>query len=593
LDDIVDPFRVMDDPVQSDNPEMYKGERWIDGAGVHTNSSVGNLFYVILSDGRTGVNQKGDAFEVEGIGEEDASKFIFYINRNYLTETSSYQDYYEACMVGADIYFGGDQDKLNDVSEAWKAVGLPYETSTGDDSYDLVIDSEGFVRTCDWGGLAPLSFTVENVGSIPYDPSEEGFVRISTNLVTGFVRRDFPLDSIIMPGESKTWQVEPFIELIEETIFIDYELRTDDADNGNETFDFIRVSRHNENDLEIEIEQISQKCFSDDYTFNLSISNRTCTSLSEGTSLGLMITDRGGSEVYWSEELILENNLFPNASERLEQVVTIEGLDGFEEFSVQLDFSEDRDNLNNRSVSNIEVLDAIEGEYFNGFDRISDLSKQLQVNAQGSSDPSYFYEGETLFVTTGGFEDPNDPLCVEKERNWEGTPDDFFSPISAEVITCLDFEGEHDVIQEHVIQGLEEGDKESQIIPIPDNFKGQLKMQCLTHTGSSLGASDYLDYDVLMMDNLIITGQSSTQETTKAAAKFYPNPTSGRINIITGKDIKTLSLIGVDGLPVVNRFDLGNKVELDLNRMPAGFYICHMMLDDGQHISETVIKVGN
>jgi len=69
-EDIGSPLRSMSDPNAYGDPDTYYGTDWYfgtgDNGGVHTNSGVLNYWYYLLSDGGTGVNDNGDAFNVSG-----------------------------------------------------------------------------------------------------------------------------------------------------------------------------------------------------------------------------------------------------------------------------------------------------------------------------------------------------------------------------------------------------------------------------------------------------------------------------------------------------------------------------------------------
>ncbi len=93
LNEDMTPLRIMDNPNSVGDPAYYKGLFWQDGDFVHTNSAIGNLFFVRLSDGGEGIANGEFPYSVEGIGIEKAAQFLFFTNRHYLTQSSDYNDY--------------------------------------------------------------------------------------------------------------------------------------------------------------------------------------------------------------------------------------------------------------------------------------------------------------------------------------------------------------------------------------------------------------------------------------------------------------------------------------------------------------------
>ncbi len=125
------PFRSMEDPHLYGDPDYYgtSDPYWIDVencspsyfndyCGVHTNSGVGNKWYVLLSDG--GVHH---GVTVTGIGPADAIRIAYRANQFYWNSST---DYHEAAL--ATISAANDLDPsgawATQVSNAWNAVGV-------------------------------------------------------------------------------------------------------------------------------------------------------------------------------------------------------------------------------------------------------------------------------------------------------------------------------------------------------------------------------------------------------------------------------------------------------------------------------------
>lgn len=133
--------RDMANPRNGGYPDTYFDDNWVvkyrlDGdGGIHTNSSVQNRWFYLLSVGGSGTNSLGTPYSVNGIGR-DAAFEIVKRTIQYLTHTSEYWDVYYASTLAAEDLFGDDPDELSNeeiqVRNAWAAVGVP--------SVDLVLD---------------------------------------------------------------------------------------------------------------------------------------------------------------------------------------------------------------------------------------------------------------------------------------------------------------------------------------------------------------------------------------------------------------------------------------------------------------------
>jgi Zn-dependent metalloprotease len=121
-------IRNMSNPNQFSDPDTYKGSYWVtsstDNYGVHTNSGVGNFMFYLLVDGGSGTNDIGHSYSVAGIGLDHAIKILYRSNTVYLTPSSQYADWRQACINSAiDLYGAGSNDVIQ-VQNAWYAVGV-------------------------------------------------------------------------------------------------------------------------------------------------------------------------------------------------------------------------------------------------------------------------------------------------------------------------------------------------------------------------------------------------------------------------------------------------------------------------------------
>lgn len=127
------PIRDMSNPNLYQQPDTYQGTNWMypddpnaamDQGGVHYNSGVANYWFYLLSEGGSGTNDIGNAFNVHGIGTEAAEQIAFYTLTENLVPTSDYAETRELSMIVAADLYGDCSDEVYAVADAWYAVGL-------------------------------------------------------------------------------------------------------------------------------------------------------------------------------------------------------------------------------------------------------------------------------------------------------------------------------------------------------------------------------------------------------------------------------------------------------------------------------------
>jgi Zn-dependent metalloprotease len=117
----------------SQQPDTYLGTYWAstanpnaqnDYGGVHTNSGIGNYWFYLLSNGGSGTNDSGTSFNVTGITIQKAEKIAYRTLSTYLTANSQYVNAYTASKQAAIDLYGAASNELQQVENAWCAVGL-------------------------------------------------------------------------------------------------------------------------------------------------------------------------------------------------------------------------------------------------------------------------------------------------------------------------------------------------------------------------------------------------------------------------------------------------------------------------------------
>jgi Zn-dependent metalloprotease len=121
-------IRSFINPNSYGDPDTYKGTNWYtgtgDNGGVHTNSSVQNYWFYLLSEGGSGTNDKGESYNVQGITRFKARLIAYRALTQYLTSTSKYIDARKASLQAALDLYGQCSQEIIAVGDAWHAVGV-------------------------------------------------------------------------------------------------------------------------------------------------------------------------------------------------------------------------------------------------------------------------------------------------------------------------------------------------------------------------------------------------------------------------------------------------------------------------------------
>ncbi|AFL80817.1 Zinc metalloprotease (elastase) [Aequorivita sublithincola DSM 14238] len=121
-------LRSMSNPNAYGDPDTYQGTNWYSGSGdsggVHTNSGVQNFWFYVLSVGKSGTNDKGNSYNVSGIGMDKAGAIAYRNLTVYLNANSQYSDARNGAIQAAkDLYGAGSAEEIA-TTNAWYAVGV-------------------------------------------------------------------------------------------------------------------------------------------------------------------------------------------------------------------------------------------------------------------------------------------------------------------------------------------------------------------------------------------------------------------------------------------------------------------------------------
>ncbi|RZK16456.1 MAG: M4 family peptidase, partial [Hymenobacter sp.] len=121
-------LRSMSNPGLYGQPAYYKGAKWYSGTadngGVHTNSGVLNYWYYLISVGKSGTNEAGNAYSVAALGLTAAAKITFRMESVYMTASSTYANARTYSIQAATDLYGAGSTQVQAVTNAWYAVGI-------------------------------------------------------------------------------------------------------------------------------------------------------------------------------------------------------------------------------------------------------------------------------------------------------------------------------------------------------------------------------------------------------------------------------------------------------------------------------------
>jgi Zn-dependent metalloprotease len=123
-EDIGTVIRNLGNPNATSNPDTYLGTNWDPQQEVHQNSTVISYWFYLVSQGGSGTNDIGNAFNVTGIGIDKASDVAFRMLTVYLINSSNYSDARFCAIQAATDLFGGCSPEVETVTNAMYAVGI-------------------------------------------------------------------------------------------------------------------------------------------------------------------------------------------------------------------------------------------------------------------------------------------------------------------------------------------------------------------------------------------------------------------------------------------------------------------------------------
>ncbi|MCU0347963.1 MAG: M4 family metallopeptidase [Saprospiraceae bacterium] len=617
-----EPFRVMDDPKSKEMPALYKGEFWFDFAGVHTNSSIGNLWFSMMVDGKQGTNEAGVDYNVTAIGMDKAIQIVFNVNRNYFTESSNYPAFYTLSMqVAEELYGAGSTEQLA-VQEAWKAVGLPGNTTA---LLDLSIGAAYVVEgVCGLGELHTVRFSVINSGSFPYEPAMGATVVLS-EFDSALPDLTYPITQALLPGEVLEVVIDDWFEASSAgTYFVNLDLEfEDDAPDNNYGWVAFDLVEFEANDMGLRVFFGKPACFAEAVRTSIYLDNKSCETIAAGTSMLLRAENLSG-DLLWTMPINLDEDLEGFGTDVLVDSVAVSSFEGNGTIRFELEYGNDPNSANNESMSEVGFSEVINGIYSNNFNNANNLIDGVLDIQDYFSEPLVNYQGETFYASTGLFDNPDFfEHCPDFESNFNN---DFFGGITATMRACVDYSAHvansfsfdfamfknsfaeaEGYPYSSMVQAKWTGNESGSTIltentegavgtfshSIPFNFKGELLFKIYAEIGQwEIDPANFENDDFVLMDNLYIGYVLNTDgPQPNPSITVSPNPTQGSVNIQSSGAMQTLRLLDVSGRVVEQRQVSTDRAELDLGKFKAGFYFLNVELENGQWAVQKLVKI--
>ncbi len=610
------PFRSMSDPNIYNKPKVVGGNLWNEGAGVHTNSGpLGHWFYLLV-EGGNGTNDLGTAYNVESVGLDVAFDIAFQLNRDYLTETSGYQDAFTNCMLLVENQFGLNSNTYTSFAEAWKAIGLPTGGGTGPTSgVDLAIFSfnSNDPTFCHPTDMVELVVVLSNRGDdilagTPYTLTAE------IGSETSVVNRTF--DEDFLGGEVNFFDilfpidVAPAEYLATVTVGITNDINLDN-NSGSQTAYVLQAPHAVEIDG-INLEQLD--CFADQREIFVNLLNRGCE-----TYNGPVVID-----IFDADSMVIKSinagniTLPPGEIQFASFFASYDELEG--SVGMRYDVPNDplpEDNIVSAQLGRPRLLNTTRVVQFSDleaerFVALDDSRGHMGIVPESNRD---------WLGTTGYYTTPFRLACLETETNLEVAFDlsvfdmcvDFESESSPKLAFDLrqlygdgdpDYQG---LVESNrgmsvstvdnsfapvILDSRADGITSNEEIELPANHTGLVRFTIYNASGSPTNWENadplYEEYDYTFIDNIRLAGVVSTDEL-HVDFSISPNPARSYFTVNTSSEEPLLvQVVNSIGQQISEQVLIGSQTITTID-WPNGIYQVRLSDRFGAQSTETLM----
>jgi bacillolysin len=607
-DEFAEAFRIMNDPKKVENPEMYKGEFWIDNNDVHYNSAILNYWFYLLVDGKKGTNEKNIAYDVKPVPMIDILNVLFLCQTSYLLPTSGYNEMYELSLEACKSKYGVSSQIFASMEEAWKAVGVPfYDNSTGDGKDLGFLEDVTFENYCgEIGELINLEFEITNNGTKVYEKNT-----VLSFLIDGTQTVEKTLENDLAIGETISIVLEDAFEIKyfgNQIAFVDLQTK-DDFSVNNSLFIFLDVLSVKK-DLQFSLQSFEFYNCDDSYiNFLSTIQNNSCQTFIQDE---LKIEFLADNKVIHSinQDLFGDYNSF-------NPIIIFEEIDPKKfpkgkEITIRMSSSWDETLGNNEAatyINNRYIDKPVSYKFDNSSNAFNDFKKIEPI-----FDDSYLYNGESYFKAeardnippcknindvsiTGGLS-----ACLDLSK--------FLAPritfdmiqFKSDIAQSLELNKNSNILQiiSTDINGItnskfynefNEGVEENYSYELPKGFKGNIEILFYLSNNGGIPSNNFIDSDVILIDNFTIADIVADTDIEKNNTfTLSPNPTNNTTTIKFSEPF-SYSVLDIYGKAFVQGATTTTSQLLDTSNMPNGCYYVTITTANGTNKSLPLIKI--
>lgn len=627
-----DPFRNMADPNELESPDFYKGEYWItgffDNGGVHFNSGVYNYWFHMLVEGKAGVNEAGNSYDVKSIGWEKALDIVYGAQVGYFTPSTNYVDAYNHTLAYAEDVWGAASDEYAAVAEAWYAVGLSNDIEqstviTG----NLLIDDLAF--TLCTGETLEVTLDVVNTG---IQTVEAGEVIKMRYLLDNVIQADqnIELTEDFNPGDSILFTFDKIIEHdpFDNQKYLQVMMAVGDSEEYEQIdYDFINFRDGESSDLVLDRVELSPNICSDGsflliYYFQL----ESCEFIPEGEIIYLTF-DIGGQEVVVERPVnfpirpsITYINItsinFPFDLELFNEYdVTISHpLDEFPGNNSLSSFFLTHEEMGNNDIEDYELFSDEYSPFISldpGFTHDTETKERegdlwLGIGSNSSfftptpcPDPEDIYDLYYFYSTSQSVcmntLDMTEPVLRFEMANYYSEMVEDLDPGFSNMTKILIQDGSEDGIEFPIIHSIEEGVTHAFEYDLPVGY-GTLSLNTLCMLGDQFEFTNgtFNNSDVALFNNVRIEEKtvSSAKDIVQLDLSVYPNPASSEVFFEWENEGDfTLNIYDVHGKSIYNASKLTNNHSWLNQNALNGIYIYRLKDDKGnQHTGKLILE---
>ncbi len=607
-----EPFRNMANPKEFNDPNFYQGEFWTDCGTIHHNAGVGNYWFYLLAKGGSGINEIGESFSISPLGMENALRLVFTSLTAYLTENARYFEYYLASLQAAEDLFGVAAPEIDIVRDAWHAVGVREGVSVVS-GIELLVDFDNpFQSTvnyfCESGALYQDTVLIINSGTEDYRANMFAQLKLAFGPNSYFKT----IDVDVPAGDTALLSINDIVPIDfdgRRNLIATIELEQNQVECLATVLVVLQNSTITERDVRITSLYRSTPCDNDrGLVYSIRLNNLSCQEIPTDTKFTVRAFDAGS--LIYEEEMETFLNIGQGSLTSFELELDYETLSG-EDIVVEVLLDGDTNPDNNTTTLIYRESQAIlDNQYLNTFSTAISPFNQLKYDTRTQISEPFIYQGESYFASSSRLENPDAAFCNIPEEYFNGGLSS--AGKTTQLSMCVDLEGfvsstlKFDLIQfrndtfEHkdlitssamkvIINGenqfledhiydLNEGEQYFYSYDLEPHFKGNITLQFFNRSGVAIDSPAFLEYDVILMDNLeIVEGLTHTDETSmQKSAQIFPNPSTGIFKISSSKRIKQVEIFNTQGTLIQKHTEHPDELYIPDN----GYYLLRIEYQD-------------